>query len=251
MTERGMFVTYIFSVQVGIALLAICLYLGLNQRVSIESNTENRIQSREIEEVATTAVSIRDVAQLNDRISMLEKINFDKLGPTDYAARIFGGEVISVASHFSSENGSLLAKLQNIFQKPSYNQMQCIVQDCSTCLSVAGSHGSIYLKLSADIVLHSLTIEHFPLHAYPKSKHGTYSAIKEFSVWGTNDLNGPDPEIWYGSFWFDYKQDFLQTFHFAADTQTQTVRYVRVEFFSNHGEDYTCIYRLRVHGFLL
>ncbi|XP_052864077.1 SUN domain-containing protein 3 [Anopheles cruzii] len=179
---------------------------------------------------------------------MLEKINFDKFGPTDYAARMFGGEVISVASHFSSENDSLLTKLQNIFQKHSHNQMQCIVQDCGTCLAIDGSHGSVLLKLSTNIVLNSLTIEHFPLHAYPRNKHGTYSAIKEFSVWGTNDLNAHDTEIWYGSFWFDYKQDFLQTFHFAADTKTLSVRYVRVKFFSNHGEDYTCIYRLRVHG---
>uniref|UniRef100_A0A182U9C8 SUN domain-containing protein n=1 Tax=Anopheles melas TaxID=34690 RepID=A0A182U9C8_9DIPT len=66
---------------------------------------------------------------LNDRLSLLEQLNFDKLGPTDYAARVFGGEVVSVVPT-SRHRGSLLSRVRTAFSSmyDNYYQMQCIIQ---------------------------------------------------------------------------------------------------------------------------
>ncbi|XP_049548199.1 SUN domain-containing protein 3-like [Anopheles darlingi] len=172
---------------------------------------------------------------------MLEKLNFDQFGPTDYAAHRFGGEVISVSSHIPGANDTLMQKFQNMLPSFSDNQKQCILQNCGTCYAILGSKGSVVIRLMSRIWLHSITIEHFPRHAYPRSQ--TYSAMNEFEVWGTNDPSDPKTDTWYGNFRFEYEHDFLETFQLRQNSVKQSVRYVRVNILSNHGKEYTCIYR--------
>ncbi|KFB39208.1 hypothetical protein ZHAS_00006548 [Anopheles sinensis] len=50
------------------------------------------------EELDANPVCFQELKQISERISHLEKINYEKFGPTDYAALKFGGEVVSVVS---------------------------------------------------------------------------------------------------------------------------------------------------------
>ncbi|XP_058168737.1 SUN domain-containing protein 3 [Anopheles ziemanni] len=201
------------------------------------------------EELDANPVCSQELKQINERISHLEKINYEKFGPTDYAALKFGGEVISVVSKLQRD-GSFLKKIQKIFStlNEGDDYKQCIIQDCGTCYAFPGNSGYVVLKLMGNVVLDGITIEHIPLHSNPK-KMKSYSALKEFSVVGMKKLGDRNTETYLGTFTFSYDNDFLETFTLTSDPPIP-VRYVRVEIHSNHGENYTCIYRIRIHGTL-
>ncbi|XP_040170334.1 SUN domain-containing protein 3 [Anopheles arabiensis] len=224
----------------------------IQDRKFLEENSE---QSKDVGQYKVTGGQTDSKVQcfeemeiLNDRLSLLEQLNFDKLGPTDYAARVFGGEVVSVVPT-SRHRGSLLSRVRTAFSSmyDNYYQMQCIIQDCGTCFALEGSSGSIVIKLVKSVALNAITIEHIPKSALPV-RTDVYSALKEFSVWGINNPESTGKEIYFGTYTFDYMTTFLETFELDLDQPVSGVRFVRVDIHSNHGEKFTCIYRIRVHG---
>ncbi|XP_052898830.1 SUN domain-containing protein 3 [Anopheles moucheti] len=196
----------------------------------------------------TNVQCFKEMVVLQERISLLEQLNFDKLGPTDYAARIFGGEVVS-ADATSRHQSSIFSRMRNMISYiyDDYHQLQCIIQDCGTCYALEGSSGTIVLKLMKNVYLKAITIEHIPKSSLP-GKVDVYSAIKEFSVWGTNRPSNTGKDIYFGTFTFDYATTFLETFEFDLEHGMPSIRFVRIDIHSNHGEMFTCIYRIRIHG---
>uniref|UniRef100_A0A182VTI5 SUN domain-containing protein n=1 Tax=Anopheles minimus TaxID=112268 RepID=A0A182VTI5_9DIPT len=166
-----------------------------------------------------------------------------KLGPTDYAARAFGGEVVSAVTT-SRHQSSILSRMRNMISSiyDNFQQMQCIIQNCGTCFALEGSSGTIVLKLAMNVYVNAITIEHIPKISLP-AKTDVYSAMKEFSVWATNNPSKTGKEIYLGTFTFDYKQTFLESFEFDLDHDMPSIRFVRIDIHSNHGEKFTCIYR--------
>ncbi|XP_050078417.1 SUN domain-containing protein 3-like [Anopheles maculipalpis] len=209
-------------------------YQGLPNEVSIDT--------------ASNVQCFKELVELNDRITLLEQLNFDKLGPADYASSIFGGEVVSVATSSRHQN-SIMSRVSSMLSSVSdnYSQMQCIIQDCGTCYALEGSSGTIVLKLAKNVHLNAITIEHIPKSSLP-IKTDVYSALKEFSVWGSHNSGSTKKEIYFGTFTFDYMTTFLETFEFDLDRSVSIVRFVRIDIHSNYGEKYTCIYRIRIHG---
>uniref|UniRef100_A0A182R423 SUN domain-containing protein n=1 Tax=Anopheles funestus TaxID=62324 RepID=A0A182R423_ANOFN len=201
------------------------------------SNSESNVQC------------FKEMEVLNERILLLEQLNFDKLGPTDYAARVFGGEVLSAVTTSRHRHGSILSRMRSMISSiyDNYYQMQCIIQDCGSCYALEGSSGTIVLKLVKNVYLNAITIEHIPKSSLP-AKMEAYSAIKEFSVWGTNNPSSTVKETYFGTFSFDYMTTFLETFVFELDQDMPSIRFVRIDIHSNHGENFTCIYRIRIHG---
>lgn len=145
------------------------------------------------------------------------------------------------------------------------------------CWPMHGSHGSLGVKLVEDIAPRSITVEHLSRHLAYRND----TAPKQISVWGLQPIRGRrhtgnlyvtkglylsiehglphlHPEYYY--------RDFVLlgnlTYDILADTPIQTLELIReVEeldlfmdtllfvFENNWGNgDYTCIYRVRVHG---
>uniref|UniRef100_A0A182MTK8 SUN domain-containing protein n=1 Tax=Anopheles culicifacies TaxID=139723 RepID=A0A182MTK8_9DIPT len=216
-------------------------------RRSIEAIEERPEQINDVglhKEVHSNMQRLKEIELLHERILLLEQLNFDKLGPTDYAARVFGGEVVSAVST-SRHESSMLSRMRNMISSmyDNFHQMQCIIQDCGTCYALEGSSGTIVLKLAMNIYLDAITIEHIPKSALP-TKTEVYSAMKEFSVWGTNNSSKTGKQIYLGTFNFDYENTFLETFGLLhSNHDMDSIRFVRIDIHSNHGEKFTCIYR--------
>uniref|UniRef100_A0A182NBA8 SUN domain-containing protein n=1 Tax=Anopheles dirus TaxID=7168 RepID=A0A182NBA8_9DIPT len=132
--------------------------------------------------------------------------------------------------------------LSENFSTQQNRKINLIEKNCGTCYAMEGSSGMVVLKLTKNVFLNGITIEHIPMSSLPAGQD-EYSAMKEFSVWGTNDLGGEGINIYLGTFTFDYTKTFLKTFALNWDSKMPSVRYVGVEILSNYGKYYTCIYR--------
>ncbi|XP_053666025.1 SUN domain-containing protein 3 [Anopheles marshallii] len=227
-------------------------YEQLHDRIAVIEKPE-QIKDIELHKITDTysernVQCFKEMEVLQERISLLEQLNFDKLGPTDYAARMFGGEVLS-ADTTSRHRSSIFSRMRNMISSvyDNYHQMQCIIQDCGTCYALEGSSGTIVLKLVKSVHLNAITIEHIPKTSLP-SNVDVYSALKEFSVWGTNKPSNMGKDIYFGTFTFDYATTFLETFEFNLEHGMPSISFVRIDIHSNHGEKFTCIYRIRIHG---
>ncbi|KAI9015094.1 hypothetical protein BC832DRAFT_189579 [Gaertneriomyces semiglobifer] len=146
------------------------------------------------------------------------------------------------------------------------------------CWPMKGSAGSLGVYLAADVVIDSVTLAHVPKSKWTSPKSGR-SAPKEFEVWSVWDIEHflrlnkdletarhpiivegrRPPAVLLASGRFDPgtrdKEVFVVTEeakrvtrhvfnHFGAGTSVIVLRIL-----SNHGHpDYTCLYRISVHG---
>jgi len=166
-----------------------------------------------------------------------------------------------------------------------YNALQPIVSEgAGHCWPMAGSSGRLTVRLKTQIRVTAVTIDHLPPSVAPvrhiqnnvnatsgdiASQDRSTSALKRFLLYGlSGDLEEDEMnKILLGSFEFDASNDAppTQTFHLRKsifiegnggeinedrdDMETATP-IVMLHVLENHGhQDYTCIYRLRVHGY--
>ncbi|XP_055598779.1 sperm-associated antigen 4 protein [Uranotaenia lowii] len=185
---------------------------------------------------------------MQNRIDYLEKINFGKIGRTDYASVRLGGEIVSIEpSHWWYGVLSRLESRLGIGIFARKNRNCCIVEDECQGRSKAfhGDSAIITLKLMDSIFIENITIEHMPLRVIPD--HAGKSALKFFSVWGLQHSTDTKNQFYFGKFIFNVELDFLQTFNITRRSSNPH-QYVKIVVESNHGASYTCIYRIRVHG---
>lgn len=111
------------------------------------------------------------------------------------------------------------------------------------CWCFQGTKGYALIKLATSVVVDAVTLQHLPKELSPDGKIN--SAVKSFRVLGKNS---PDEQgKMLGT--FEYKTDStpIQTFDIANDKDS--FDYVQFQFDTNHdSSDYTCVYRVRVHG---
>ncbi|XP_053186611.1 SUN domain-containing protein 3-like, partial [Scomber japonicus] len=96
---------------------------------------------------------------------------------------------------------------------------------------------------------HPVTITHVTLgHISSRQSIAgfTYSAPREFSVYGIQTVNGGTTRL--GTFVYDPNGESLQTFKLPGHTMG-VFRFVKLQIESNWGHpEYTCVYNFRVHG---
>jgi hypothetical protein len=177
--------------------------------------------------------------------------NADKTGMADFALESMGGSVLT--SHCSasySKNVPLLGffSSSNFPNKPEITIKPNVLP--GECWSFYGSHGVLVIKLSERIKPTQFSIEHIPKVLSPNGQID--SAPKDFTVYGHSIKYKKDGGTHLGSFKYDTVSiDYLQ--YFAVDKSIEnefSIIEFRIE--SNHGnKDYTCIYRVRVHGLVI
>ncbi|KAG1650701.1 SUN domain-containing protein 2 [Nymphon striatum] len=112
------------------------------------------------------------------------------------------------------------------------------------CWPFVGAIGQIVLKLSHPIYVTGVTLEHIPKSLSPNGK--IESAPKDFSVTALTDPTHSEG-FDFGNFSYEESGTPLQ--FFSITNSTQAYRFIEVKFHSNWGHpDYTCVYRIRVHG---
>ena len=119
------------------------------------------------------------------------------------------------------------------------------------CLALRGDRGHVDVRLREAVVVAAVTVEHVGADvAYDLS-----SAPKSFAVFGWNRTREPPEPARSHDFGGALRYELgassrgaAQTFAFD-ETRARAVDHVRFEVRSNYGNaEYTCLYRLRVHG---
>ena len=178
----------------------------------------------------------------------LTKYDADKTGLFDFALETAGGSIVTTKC---TEPYQMTSAVMSVWGIPFWwdnNSPRTILQPGTSpgeCWAFRGSHGVVVVQLSASIHITAVTIEHISNLLSPDGN--IYSAPSQMTLSGV----GPDPEILTPLLNFTYSAtgDPVQTFRVPAAGSQDSWRVVELAIHNNHGHpDYTCLYRLRVHG---
>ncbi|XP_054843586.1 SUN domain-containing protein 3-like [Eublepharis macularius] len=112
------------------------------------------------------------------------------------------------------------------------------------CWAFQGSEGQVVIKLPEKIHPTAVTIQHISKAISPSGS--STSALKDFGVSGLGDET--DEETLLGTFMYDIDKETIQTFQLKSQ-HSKPFLYIKFKVQSNWGNlEFTCIYRLRVHG---
>ncbi|KHN77028.1 Nuclear migration and anchoring protein unc-84 [Toxocara canis] len=183
-------------------------------------------------------------------VDALRVYDADKTGKVDYALESSGGSVISTRC---TETYKEKSRLESIFGIPlwysSYSPRSVIQHRANAlssgeCWAFRGT-GYLTIKLSLPIHITEVSYEHLRHELHPDGV--VRSAPRRFQIWAFKELNDLETKVLLGEYEFDRDGDALQFFR-VQHQPTEPTPIVELVVLSNWGADYTCLYRLRVHG---
>jgi len=178
----------------------------------------------------------------------LEDYHSDRTGMTDYALSSNGGTVLENLSSPSMQQGdeSLISMLGFVLRSNRNSPQRAITADNrpGNCWAFSGDQGHLVMKLSHKIFVRYITIEHIPRAMSPSGQ--IRSAPREIAI---SALSSPTDKVGYhlAKIEYDISGPTIQMFPILHDTNFMA-EHVMFKFNSNWGEEYTCLYRVRVHG---
>uniref|UniRef100_A0A336LHJ6 CSON014409 protein n=1 Tax=Culicoides sonorensis TaxID=179676 RepID=A0A336LHJ6_CULSO len=181
--------------------------------------------------------------------SILAVYDADKTGLPDYALETAGGQVISTrCTQFYQRRTAQIS----IFGIPLWYQSStpriAITPSVhpGQCWAFTGFPGYLVIQLSRSIHVTGFTVEHIPKTLAP---NGTIdSAPKDFVVMGLTHEFDKEPAH-FGTYEYQSEGEPLQYFPVQNKTIVVPYEFVEMRIDSNHGNtNYTCLYRIRVHG---
>ncbi|XP_058476689.1 SUN domain-containing protein 1-like isoform X2 [Solea solea] len=221
--------------------------------LSVLQNMDLRLEQRRGEEAVAgtvlqtaTAITKEDIHSIVT--SALQRFSQDQTGLADYALESGGGSILSTRC---SETYETKAALLSLFGVPLWYFSQsprAVIQpdiQPGNCWAFQGSSGFLVIRLSMRIVPTAFSLDHIPKVLAPS---GTLrSAPRDFSVYGLDDERQESGKL-LGVYTYDPDGDALQTYA-TTEENHQSFQIIEVRVLSNWGhEDYTCMYRFRVHG---
>eukprot|EP00977_Amphora_coffeiformis_P024678 scaffold16630_cov177-Amphora_coffeaeformis.AAC.11 len=190
----------------------------------------------------------------------LEVDRADGTGRIDYAAIYAGAAVVPAATSPSlADSLPLLNRLMAVMGlqfygygpdaalTPSYpagSLGQCWAFVEEEPVNKFGGYAVLTVRLAKSIKVQSISIEHPP----PDGSKRTLSAIRKFRVLGFVDPEAASEPISLGSFTFEMnnkKRKLREEYEVDGSGKVASISLV---IDSTWGQDYACLYRLRVHG---
>lgn len=169
----------------------------------------------------------------------IEKHAADGIGRVDYALGSGGAKVLRHSDPY------VYGKAHKILEPSAGEPGQCF--------PLRGSSGFVEIRLREGIIPEAITLEHVSKRvAYDRS-----SAPKDCRVSGW--LEPPEDVVSaktikrfaLTNFSYDLEKSNVQTFTIPMVGSGIIINIVRLDFTSNHGSSsFTCIYRIRVHGYV-
>ena len=177
----------------------------------------------------------------------LDKYDADKTGIVDYASEFAGGEIVSTGCTESYDLKGASYKILGVPIWSPSNIPRFVIQPNTSpgqCWYFKGNKGSLVIKLSRTILPESFSYEHIPVRNAPDGHIN--SAPKQFEVRALDDENA-DANWLLGEFEYNKNGDAIQFFKFQ--NTDKPIEYIEFNILDNHGnEEFTCLYRIRVHG---
>ncbi|KAM6963504.1 uncharacterized protein LKV04_019575 [Tautogolabrus adspersus] len=227
------------------------LELSILQNISLQ--LEQRGSDDTLRETVLNAAGAAGAAVTKEDVHLmvtnaLRLFSQDRTGLADYALESGGGSILSTRC---SETYETKAALLSLFGVPlwyfSQSPRVVIQPDVhpGNCWAFRGSTGFLVIRLSMGIVPTTFSLEHIPKALAPS---GTLrSAPRDFSVYGLDD-EGQERGKLLGTYTYDEDGESLQSYPVSEENE-QAFQIIEVQVLSNWGhEEYTCLYRFRVHG---
>jgi len=227
----------------------------------LKTLTQNQEKlSKEYEELVET---------FPDQVAEITEKTFrqDIVGLPDFALESGGARVISklTSETYKVQPEGFVGTLSNLFGiaiKPGRPPTEAIQPSvhAGECWAMKGSSGVLTLKLAKSIIPTQVTVEHlakeisFSISSAPRLIE-VYAIhdIKAFSTeYITRSRSLVDSDKPYatliGNIEYNPSKKSLQTFD-LQNLLSEPIQYIQLQFLENWGHpDYTCIYRVRVHG---
>lgn len=177
-----------------------------------------------------------------------ERYAADKGLPTDYALGSAGGTVLwtepSTVAQYAQFAKQYLVSLVSSSRAHKPQPAETMLRTEVTpgeCWWFTGNRGAVVIRLARPVVPTHVTIEHTP--------SGTQSAPKNVRVSVVpRTAKASNTTAWQhvGNVVYEVEREHMQTW--KIDAKTVVARAVVFEIMDNHGDNFTCVYRLRVHG---
>ncbi|XP_058457893.1 klaroid protein [Malaya genurostris] len=177
----------------------------------------------------------------------------DKTGLVDYALESAGGQILSTRCTESYQTHSAQISIFGIPLWYPTNTPRTVISPTmqpGQCWAFSGFPGYLVIQLNSNVIVTGFSLEHISKLLAPNGQID--SAPKNFSVWGLGNENDPHP-ILLGNYVYEDNGAPLQYFPVdnpnRQELRGRAFRIVELRIESNHGnENYTCLYRFRVHG---
>ncbi|ESO00964.1 hypothetical protein HELRODRAFT_100939 [Helobdella robusta] len=183
---------------------------------------------------------------MNESIS---RYDADKTGMADYALESAGGSIIGTRCSKTYKKGMSQVSVFGIPLWYATNSPRTVIQPGNLpgqCWPFSGSVGYLVVQLATRIHVTTVSIEH--VSKIITTFGGIESAPKEFAVVGLSDSQDVEGTI-LGNFTYNKDGLPLQYFDIPVEHHSSSYLFVELRVYSNHGNDnYTCLYRFRVHG---
>nr|XP_020633311.1 SUN domain-containing protein 3-like isoform X1 [Pogona vitticeps] len=176
-----------------------------------------------------------------------KKIYEDHVQMADWAKKTIGATIDKDRTSKSYEPEAVqncwFKSLFMIAAKPPSTVLEPDVNP-GNCWAFQGTEGQIVIKLPEKIQPTAVTVQHITKAISPSN--GVTSAMKDFLVYGIDDET--DEETLLGTFMYDIEKEPIQTFQLKNEEAKQFLC-IKFKVQNNWGNvEFTCIYRLRVHG---
>ncbi|CAL8085583.1 unnamed protein product [Calicophoron daubneyi] len=177
----------------------------------------------------------------------LQRFAADRTGMADFALESAGGAIIGTRCTRTYTDRAAVFSIFGISLARLSNSPRTILQpgnNPSDCWPFHGSTGQAVIRLSAPVIITAVTLEHLPRVLAPNGRID--SAPKEFTIKGLASEYDEEGTT-LGNFIYDIDGPPVQTFPVLVSGHPY--QYIEFAVLSNNGHpEYTCVYRLRVHG---
>nr|XP_056704938.1 SUN domain-containing protein 3-like [Euleptes europaea] len=173
----------------------------------------------------------------------IKKIYEDHVQMADWAQKTLGATIDKERTSESYKTESMNICWFFCSAKPPETVLEPDVHP-GNCWAFRGSEGHVVIKLPEKIYPLAVTVQHVAQAITPSES--IVAALKDFVVSGLDD--GTGEETLLGIFMYDIDKEPIQTFQLQNQHSKQFL-YIKFKILSNWGnQEFTCIYRLRVHG---
>ncbi|GLV36636.1 klaroid [Carabus blaptoides fortunei] len=210
---------------------------------TISNNIQNSVHKCQCSKDSTLVDQVRGVVR-----EELEHRNADKTGKADYALESAGAYIISTRQTEPYGTGTTAMSLFGIPLCNSSHGPNALIQPGvmpGECWAFKGQAGTAVIRLITKIHVTGVSVEHISRSISPNGE--TNTAPKDFSIWGLQSADDTEG-FFFGQYTYDMKGTAVQHFP-VLHKSLRMFDIIEFKVHSNHGHpEYTCIYRLRVHG---
>lgn len=182
--------------------------------------------------------------------------NADKTGMTDFASEAVGGSILWKGGCTEDYNEN--SRYFTVFDIPISRltvSPRVVIQGTvqpGNCWGFKGDKGALFIKLAARITPTSFSLEHIPKELSLTGKID--SSPQNFTIYGYEKADrtsiSEETRLLLGNFRYDnMSKNTLQFFEAQTIYKDTSIRAIELKIESNNGnQEYTCLYKFRVHG---